>query len=115
MVRCMSDLGLRVGEVVALTLDDIDWRQGVLKLLAGKGRRERLLPLPGPLGEAITAYLCADTAVAPQGDDPEEPFFLAGRGEIGSPDVGTAEQQGQGRAWVVAGDRRLSPTCVSFT
>jgi site-specific recombinase XerD len=58
MVRCMSDLGLRVGEVVALTLDDIDWRQGVLQVPAGKGRRQRLLPLPGPLGEAITAYLC---------------------------------------------------------
>jgi site-specific recombinase XerD len=66
MVRCMSDLGLRIGDVVTLTLDDIDWHQGVLKLPAGKGRRERLLPLPGPLGEAITAYLrqgrplCAD-------------------------------------------------------
>jgi site-specific recombinase XerD len=58
MVRCMSDLGLRVGEVVALTLDDFDWHQGVLKLAAGKGRRERLLPLPGALGEAIAAYLC---------------------------------------------------------
>lgn len=58
MVRCMSDLGLRVGDVVALTLDDIDWRQGVLKVRAGKGRRERLLPLPAALGEAITAYLC---------------------------------------------------------
>jgi integrase/recombinase XerD len=58
MVRCMSDLGLRVSDVVALTLDDVDWRQGVLKLPAGKGRRERLLPLPAPLGKAITAYLC---------------------------------------------------------
>jgi site-specific recombinase XerD len=57
MVRCMSDLGLRVGDVVALTLDDIDWRQGVLTLPAGKGRRERLLPLPAPVGAAITAYL----------------------------------------------------------
>ncbi len=64
MVRCMSDLGLRVGEVVALTLDDIDWRQGVLKLPAGKGRRERLLPLPGPLGETITAYLCGGRPAA---------------------------------------------------
>lgn len=58
MVRCMSDLGLRVSDVVALTLDDIDWRQGVLTLAAGKGRRERRLPLPVPTGEAITAYLC---------------------------------------------------------
>jgi integrase/recombinase XerD len=57
MMRCMCDLGLRVSEVVALTLDDIDWRQGVLKVPAGKSRRERLLPLPAPLGAAITAYL----------------------------------------------------------
>jgi site-specific recombinase XerD len=57
MVRCMCDLGLRVSEVVALTLDDIDWRHGVVKIPAGKGRRERLLPLPALLGQAIVAYL----------------------------------------------------------
>jgi integrase/recombinase XerD len=57
MVRCMSDLGLRVSEVVALTLDDIDWHRGVLTVPAGKARRQRLLPLPTPLGQAITAYL----------------------------------------------------------
>jgi integrase/recombinase XerD len=57
MVRCMCDLGLRVSEVAALTLDDIDWRQSVLKVPAGKGRRERLLPLPALLGQAIAAYL----------------------------------------------------------
>jgi site-specific recombinase XerD len=57
MIRCMSDLGLRVSEVVALTLDDIDWRHGVVTIRGGKGRRDRLLPLPAPPGRAITAYL----------------------------------------------------------
>jgi site-specific recombinase XerD len=57
MVRCMSDLGLRVSEVVALTLDDIDWREGIVTVPAGKARRQRLLPLPAPLGQAITGYL----------------------------------------------------------
>jgi integrase/recombinase XerD len=57
MMRCMSDLGLRVGEVAALTLDDIDWRRGVATIGAGKGRRARELPLPTPLGRAIAAYL----------------------------------------------------------
>ena len=57
MIRCMSDLGLRVSEVVALTLDDIDWRRGVVTIRGGKGRRDRLLPLPAPLGRVITAYL----------------------------------------------------------
>jgi site-specific recombinase XerD len=57
MVRCMSDLGLRVSEVVALTLDDLDWRRGILTVRGGKGRRGRTLPLPTPLGRAIAAYL----------------------------------------------------------
>ena len=57
MMRCMSDLGLRVSEVVALTLDDIDWRRGVVTIRGDKGRRGRALPLPAPLGRAITAYL----------------------------------------------------------
>lgn len=57
MIWCMSDLGLRVSEVAALTLGDVDWRQGTVKVPAGKSRRARLLPLPAALGEAITAYL----------------------------------------------------------
>jgi integrase/recombinase XerD len=59
MIRCMSDLGLRVGEVAALTLNDINWRRGVTSIRGGKGRRDRELPLPAPLGQAIAAYLQA--------------------------------------------------------
>jgi integrase len=55
MMRCMSDRGLRVGEVTALTLDDIDWRRGVATIGAGKGRA-RELPLPTPPGRAIAAH-----------------------------------------------------------
>jgi integrase/recombinase XerD len=57
MMRCMSDLGLRVSEVVELTLDDLDWRRGVVAIRGGKGRRGRSLPLPAPLGRVITAYV----------------------------------------------------------
>jgi len=49
-------LGLRRGEVAALTLDDIDWRAGEL-VVRGKGGREDRLPLPVDVGEAITSYL----------------------------------------------------------
>jgi len=54
---CMGRLGLRVGEVVRLTLDDIDWRKGVLRVDKGKGRRPNILPLPGDVGTAIIHYL----------------------------------------------------------
>ncbi len=53
-------LGLRAGEVAALTLDDFDWRHGHLLVRATKSRRERTLPLPDEVGRAIVAYLrCA--------------------------------------------------------
>jgi integrase len=49
-------LGLRAGEVAALTLEDLDWHAGEL-LVAGKGGRYDRLPLAVDVGEAIVAYL----------------------------------------------------------
>jgi len=57
MVRCLADLGLRSNEVVQLSLDDIDWRAGTIRITLGKGRRADVLPLPGATGEAIADYL----------------------------------------------------------
>jgi site-specific recombinase XerD len=50
-------LGLRAGEVAALSLEDIDWRRGEITV-RGKGNRVDRLPLPGDVGEAIVEYLC---------------------------------------------------------
>jgi integrase/recombinase XerD len=52
----LSRLGLRAGEVAAITLEDIDWRAGML-LVHGKGNREDALPVPTDVGEAIVSYL----------------------------------------------------------
>ena len=52
----LARLGLRAGEVVALTLDDIDWSAGHFTL-RGKGGRWAQLPLPLEVGEAIADYL----------------------------------------------------------
>jgi site-specific recombinase XerD len=49
-------LGLRVGEVASIQLDDIDWRAGLL-LVRGKGSRQDVLPLPVDVGEAVVSYL----------------------------------------------------------
>lgn len=51
----MSRLGLRSGEVVRLSLDDIDWRQGIIRV-RGKGNRHDELPLPTDVGAAIAEY-----------------------------------------------------------
>jgi integrase/recombinase XerD len=52
----LSRLGLRVGEVAALTLDDVDWRHGEIVIRGKGGRRERL-PLPADAGQALAGYL----------------------------------------------------------
>jgi site-specific recombinase XerD len=57
MVRCALDLGLRVGEVARLSLDDIDWQAGTITLRRTKGRREDVMPLPVATGKAIAAYV----------------------------------------------------------
>ena len=52
----MARLGLRAPEVIAIQLDDIDWRAGEL-LVGGKGQRHDRLPIPPDVGEAIIRYL----------------------------------------------------------
>lgn len=56
IILLLVRLGLRASEVARLTFDDIDWRQGCIRLL-GKGRREELLPLSQEVGDAIIAYI----------------------------------------------------------
>lgn len=58
----LARLGLRAGEVVALSLDDIDWRAGEITV-AGKGLLHDRMPLPTEVGQALAAYLRQDRPV----------------------------------------------------
>jgi site-specific recombinase XerD len=57
MALCMTDLGLRVSEVVGLKLRDIDDSNQTIRMEAGKSRRERVLPMTPRLRRAIRGYL----------------------------------------------------------
>jgi len=50
-------LGLRCSEIVALSIDDLDWRAGLLRVGDNKSRRERKLPLPQDVGAALADYI----------------------------------------------------------
>lgn len=63
IVITLLRLGLRTGEVAALTLEDIDWRAGEL-VVRGKGPRQDRLPVPAEVGQAIASYLRADGRAA---------------------------------------------------
>ncbi len=55
----LARLGLRAGEVVALQLEDINWRAGEI-LIRGKGLLHDWMPLPADVGEALASYLRRD-------------------------------------------------------
>jgi site-specific recombinase XerD len=52
----LARLGLRAAEAALLSLDDIDWRAGVLRI-AGKGGRVAQMPMPQDVGEALADYI----------------------------------------------------------
>ena len=52
----LARLGLRAGEIVAMTLDDLDWERGEI-VVRGKGQRLGRLPLPTDVGTALVDYL----------------------------------------------------------
>ena len=52
----LARLGLRACEIVALSLDDIDWDTGRITIRC-KGGRWAQMPLPADVGEAIAVYL----------------------------------------------------------
>ena len=52
----LARLGLRGGELVAMTLDDLDWEAGEF-IVRGKGDRLERLPLPRDVGAALAHYL----------------------------------------------------------
>ncbi|HUA34918.1 MAG TPA: tyrosine-type recombinase/integrase, partial [Candidatus Binataceae bacterium] len=56
MLLLMARLGLRAPEVIAIQLEDIDWRAGEI-LIRGKGKLHDRMPLPKDVGEAIVDYL----------------------------------------------------------
>jgi integrase/recombinase XerC len=56
LVELLYGAGLRVGELSALDVRDLDLHRGDVRVL-GKGGKERVVPLPGAAREALGVYL----------------------------------------------------------
>jgi len=52
----LARLGLRAGEIRTLTLEDLDWQEGLITVRWKAGRYSQL-PLPADVGQAIADYL----------------------------------------------------------
>jgi site-specific recombinase XerD len=56
LMRVMLDAGLRASEVIKLTVQDIDWRSGKLKVRLGKGAKDRVLWINEDLLELLRKW-----------------------------------------------------------
>ena len=84
ILETIYSAGLRIGELVALNLEDLDAIAGTLRV-RGKGRKERLALLGPPAVRAIKHYLrirrglfppTGGKAVAAREEDPAQPLFV---------------------------------------
>jgi integrase/recombinase XerC len=69
--------GIRVGELSALDVDDVDLRQNVVRVM-GKGAKERIVPFGIPAATAITDWLTVRPRVVNERSGPA--LFLGRRG-----------------------------------
>ena len=56
MLLLMARLGLRAGELLLMTLDDINWEAGCVAI-RGKNNYQESLPIPRDVGKALVSYL----------------------------------------------------------
>jgi site-specific recombinase XerD len=80
IILCIARLGLRASEVVRLQLEDLDWRNGVVRVRARKTGHGALLPLPEEVGSALADYLQHARATTPVRE-----VFVTLRLRVGAP------------------------------
>ncbi len=78
-VELLYAAGLRVGELVALDLGDVQLGQRMVRV-RGKGRKERLVPFGRPAAQAIKAYLPERARWRQRVVDEDDPLFVNQRG-----------------------------------
>jgi len=57
LVRLMAETGMRVGEALALTVEDVDTVRGLATIRRGKGGRGRIAPFGPQTGRALDRYV----------------------------------------------------------
>lgn len=77
LLQLLLQTGLRVGEAARLAIADceINERSGIVLVRAGKGGKEREVPLNAGVRRALAQYLHTR-----EGHTPQEPLFLSERG-----------------------------------
>ena len=57
LIKLSLYLGLRCSEIIALNWQDLDFKSSTIKILQGKGKKDRTLPMNRELNESLWEYL----------------------------------------------------------
>ncbi len=77
LVELIYSSGLRLAEAVALNLNDIEWGDAMLRVVAGKGNKSRVLPIGSAAMAALESWLPARKLFASAA---EQALFITQRG-----------------------------------
>ncbi|MBQ8891681.1 MAG: tyrosine recombinase [Bacilli bacterium] len=80
MLELMYGSGLRVSELVNLTIYNIDFQNDLI-LIEGKGNKERIIPMSKYSKEALELYLIERNKLLKKGNLDEEKLFLNNHGK----------------------------------
>ena len=76
ILELLYGTGIRVGELVALSIKDYSREQGVIKV-KGKGSKERIVPVGMKAAEALSRYLLTRTDISRSRSPAGAPMFAA--------------------------------------
>ena len=79
-VELFYGVGLRISELLALDLADVDWSEGLVTVRLGKGGKGRVLPMPGETLKALREYV---ELGRPKLADPKEEALFISRSRLG--------------------------------
>jgi len=109
IIETFYGTGIRSGELARLTPDEVDTEECVLRVVQGKGRRDRNVPLTRAAAEAIEAYLVSGRGKLVRGSR-QRFLFLANRG--GYMDQATLNRTA--RHWARKARVKKHVTCHAF-
>lgn len=59
ILRLLYSCGLRIGETVKISMNDVDLDGGILRLIDTKGNKQRLVPMSAPMTDILYKYCLA--------------------------------------------------------
>jgi integrase/recombinase XerD len=82
LLETLYSTGVRVGELRRLTLQDVDTEERTMRVLLGKGRKDRYLPLTRAAASALERYLAQGRAALAAGKNVQQLFLSNAGGPV---------------------------------